>query len=142
MLAEACATGKPVFIFDLLRGPGSHRPPPPLGARIRGRSLFERLADWHPRPTIYKLGMRLGPRRLTRDVTLIHKRQVELGRAVWLGQPWHGRAIPPPRDLERAVARVRALFGADGRPLPPPPELDFLPEGGSLLPELLARLRQ
>ncbi len=143
MLAEACATGKPVFIFDLLRGPGSNRPPVPREARIRGRSLLERLADWHPRPTIYRIGMRIGPRRLTRDVTLIHRRQVEAGRAVWLGQPWPGdRSPPPPRDLERAVARVRALFGPDGRPLPPPPELDVMPAGGSLLPELFARLFQ
>jgi mitochondrial fission protein ELM1 len=143
MLAEACATGKPVFMFDLLRGPGSNRPPVPREARIRGRSLLERLADWHPRPTIYRIGMRIGPRRLTRDVTLIHRRQVEAGRAVWLGQPWPEDASPPPvRDLERAAERVRALFGADGRPLPPPPELDVMPAGGSLLPELFARLFQ
>lgn len=143
MLAEAVSTGKPVFIFDLLRGAGSHRPPLPADARIRGRSLRERLADWHPRPTIYKIGMRIGPRRLTRDVTLIHKRQIEAGRAVWLGEPWPEGASPPPVcDLERAVERVRALFGPDGRPLPPPPELDFVPGGGSLLPELFARLSQ
>jgi hypothetical protein len=87
--------------------------------------------------------MRIGPRRLTRDVTLIHRRQVEAGRAVWLGQPWPEDASPPPvRDLERAAERVRALFGADGRPLPPPPELDVMPAGGSLLPELFARLFQ
>lgn len=143
MLAEAVSTGKPVFIFDLLRGPGSKRPPVPAEARIRGRSLPERLADWHPRPTIYRIGMRIGPRRLTRDVTLIHRRQVEAGRAVWLGEPWpEDRSPPPVCDLERAVARVRALFGPDGRPLPPPPELDFVPGGGSLLPELFARLSQ
>ncbi len=143
MLAEACSTGKPVFIFDLLRGPRSRRPPVPPDAAIRGRSLRERLADFHPRPVIYRIGMAIGPKRLTRDVTLIHARQVEAGRAAWLGEPWpEGRNPPPMRDLERAVAAVRALFGADGRPLPPPPELARIPRGGSLMPELYQRLFQ
>ena len=141
MLAEACATGKPVYIFDLARGRGSRRPPVP--PEVRRRSLLERLLDWRPRPLIYRIGMRIGPRRLTRDVSLIHRRQVELGRAVWLGQPWPEGAAPPPmRDLERAVAAVRALFGADGRPLPPPAELAAIPRDGSLMPELIARLFQ
>lgn len=143
MLAEACSTGKPVFIFDLLRGPRSRRPPVPRDAAIRGRSLLERLADFHPRPVIYRIGMAIGPRRLTRDVTLIHARQVEVGRAVWLGEPWPDDRNPPPmRDLERAVAAVRALFGPDGRPLPPPAELAQIPRGGSLMPELYQRLFQ
>jgi len=143
MLAEACSTGKPVFIFDLLRGRGSHRPPLPKDGRIRARSLLERLADWHPRPVIYRLGMKIGPKRLTRDVSLIHRRQIELGRAVWLGEPWPGRRVPPPADLERAVEAVKRLFDPHGRPLPPAsPELSRIYTGGSLLPELWARLFQ
>ncbi len=144
MLAEACSTGKPVFVFDLARGRGSRRPPLPADGRIRKRSLWERLADWHPRPVIYRLGMQLGPRRLTRDVSLIHRRQVELGRAVWLGDPWpEGQTPPPPRDLERAVAAVRALFDERGRPRPPAlPELVPIYPGGSLVQELRARLFQ
>ncbi len=143
MLAEACSTAKPVFIFDLLRGRHSRRPPPPEDGSIAARSLRERLADWHPRVTIYKLAMKIGPKRLTRDVSLIHARQVALGRAVWLGEPWpEGRTPPPMRDLERAVAAVRALFGPDGRPKPPPAELRTIPRDGSLMPELFARLFQ
>lgn len=143
MLAEACSTGRPVFVFDLLRGRGSHRPPLPEDGRIRARSLLERLLDWHPRPVIYRLGMKIGPRRLTRDVSLIHRRQIELGRAVWLGEPWRGTEAPPPADLERAVRAVKALFDPHGRPLPPPsPELARIYTGGSLLPELWARLFQ
>ncbi len=143
MLAECCSTGKPVFIFDLLRGRGSRRPPRPAEAGIRARSLMERLMDYHPRPTIYRIGMRIGPRRLTRDVGLIHARQVEMGRAVWLGDPWPEDRNPPPvRDLERAAEAVRGLFTAEGRPKPPPPELSYIPRGGSLMPELFQRLFQ
>ncbi len=143
MLAEACSTGKPVFIFDLLRGRHSRRPPIPADARIRGRSLFERLLDFHPRPVIYRIGMAIGPRRLTRDVTLILSHQVNAGRAAWLGEEWPADRNPPAtQDLERAAAAVRALFGPDGRPLPPPPELARIPRGGSLMPELYQRLFQ
>ena len=74
----------------------------------------ERLRDFNLRALIYRASIHTGPKRLTRDVSLIHRRQVEAGRAVWLGQPWpEGRAPAPPlADLERAVARVRALFPA------------------------------
>jgi hypothetical protein len=48
-------------------------------------------------------------------VGAIHRRQIALGRAAWLGdpapEPATGEAPPPMRDTERAVARVRALFG-------------------------------
>jgi len=32
------------------------------------------------------------------------------GHAVWLGESFPDQAPPPLRDLERALARVRALF--------------------------------
>jgi hypothetical protein len=53
-----------------------------------------------------------GPKRLTRDVRIIHQKLIESGRAVWLGQefPDPGERMPPLNDVERAVARVRALF--------------------------------
>ena len=54
--------------------------------------------------------MRYGPRRLTRDIRIVQQRLVESGRACWLGDEPRGGASPPLRDLERAVARVRALF--------------------------------
>lgn len=136
MLAEAIATGKPVFIFDLARGRGSHRPPVPPS--VRRRTLLERLADVRLQPIAYRLGMLVGPKRLTRDVTIIHRRQVEAGRAAWLGEPAPPRAGPPPplADLERAVAAVRRLMGPDY--VPPA----SVPQAGSLGSELLARLFQ
>ncbi len=139
MLAEACSTGKPVFIFDLARGPGSHRPPLPAVAAIRERSLTERLADYRLQPTVYRLGLVAAPKQLTRDVTIIHERQVEARRAVWLGEPWpDGTAPAPPlADIDRAVAAVKALF-AQG-----PPAIERrAPAGPPILPAALRRLFQ
>jgi mitochondrial fission protein ELM1 len=112
MLAEACTTRKPVHIFDLARGPGSRRPPLPDDPRIAARSLLERLRDFRPGAVIYRISMHTGPRRLTRDVGIIHRRQVEAGRAVWLGEPWPADRPPAPplADLERARDAVLALF--------------------------------
>lgn len=112
MLAEACTTRKPVYIFDLARGAGSHRPPMPEDGHIAGRSLRERLADFRLQPIVYRVSMVTGPKRLTRDVRIIHQRQIEAGRAVWLGEPWpfDRPPAPPMRDLERAMEAVRALF--------------------------------
>ena len=112
MLTEAIVTRKPVFIYDLLRGKGSHRPPLPPGSGITPLSPLERAKDFNLRALIYRSSIHVGPQRLTRDVSIIHRRQVEAGRAVWLGQPWpEGWPVAPPLDdVERAVARVKALF--------------------------------
>lgn len=136
MLAEAVATGKPTHIFDLGRGRGSMRPFRPGDGSIKKRGPKERLADLRFQAVMYRLGMAALPTRLTRDVRIIHTRQVEAGRAVWLGQPWpEGRIAPPPlRDLERAVAAVRALFGDHPPERPRPPE--------SRWPELIQRIFQ
>ncbi|HET6467612.1 MAG TPA: mitochondrial fission ELM1 family protein [Geminicoccaceae bacterium] len=111
MLAEACSTRKPVHIFDLARGPGSHRPPLPADGSVLPIRWWERWRDFRLQPIVYRVSIHTGPRRLTRDVGIIHRRQVAAGRAVWLGQPWpEGPPAPPRRDVERAVARVKALF--------------------------------
>jgi hypothetical protein len=63
------------------------------------------------RPLTHRLAMRLGPARMRRDVGNIQRALVDSGRAVWLGQSFpQGAEFVPPRDLERASARVRALF--------------------------------
>jgi copper oxidase (laccase) domain-containing protein len=54
--------------------------------------------------------MRFGPQRLGRDIALVHDRMIAEGRAVWLGQIHSGQVVAPSPDVERAVARVRALF--------------------------------
>ncbi len=110
MLAEACATGKPVYIFD----PGAHPVALPAG---RGSSARAPRAWWRRResyrwaPLTHRLAMWLGPERLKRDVGALHRRLVASDRATWLGQPFPRAPRTAPADeLERTAARVRSLF--------------------------------
>jgi hypothetical protein len=84
----------------------------PGDSGIQPVTALERLRDFNLRALIYRASIHVGPRRLTRDVSIIHRRQVEAGRAVWLGEPWpEGWPLAPPLDdVERAVSRVKALF--------------------------------
>ena len=86
MLTEACATRKPVYIFDLHTGPGNRWGLlerligrfPPLLVPAAGGCAFSRSFS----------GSRsvLGPTRMTRDVRIIHRQLQAQGRAVWLGE--------------------------------------------------------
>ena len=92
MLSEACATGKPVWIFD-------------LGAEPRDRTWLTEL---------YRLLMRFGPQRLSRDIGLVHESFVGEGLAAWLeagSQPVAGGRTD---DLQRAVRRVREILDEPG----------------------------
>jgi uncharacterized protein len=97
MLSEACATGKPVYMFDL--------------AFDRSPAVPRRDADTDLRTCAYRMLMRWGPRRLARDITLVHQQLLRDGRARWLGAEESlvpsADALP---DIDRAVARVRALL--------------------------------
>ncbi len=111
MLTEACVVRKPVHIFDLSDEPDTRRPCARPRSGLAGwRQWLHRL---HFKPLSHRLAMRYGPRRMVRDVGVLHQRLVESGRAVWFGNsfPFHE---PPPAldDLGRAVTRVRALFSA------------------------------
>ena len=101
MLAEAIASGKPTHIFDLSRGKTSNRPPNPADGSITERSLTERLADFRTQAIMYTIGMHALPSRLTRDVRIIHTRQVEAGRATWLGQTQPKHHQSPLTDLPK-----------------------------------------
>jgi hypothetical protein len=104
MLTEACATGKPVYMFD------ADRPLATSGMEgDRGR-------DFRLSGTLYRWLMRWGPKRLSRDIGLVHRRLLERGHAVWLGEDFPEGVPPPLRDLERALARVRALFAPQSEP--------------------------
>jgi mitochondrial fission protein ELM1 len=95
MLSEACATGRPVQIFDLggmrgeLQGPVDFR----LGA-----SLYTLLLRWLWQP-------------LSRDITLVHQQLRDNSRAVWLEEEVGAAMVPAQTDLQRAVAAVRGLLG-------------------------------
>ncbi len=112
MLIEAIATGRPVLVFDLARGPGSRRPPLPANGSIRRAGWQEQLRGIRLQPVWYRLGQLAGPAQLRRDVGVIHRRQIAAGRAAWLGDavPDPG-AVAPLADTERAATRVRALLG-------------------------------
>jgi mitochondrial fission protein ELM1 len=98
MIAEACATGKPVRLFDIESGPQSMR----AACGWRGRDLNS---------TLWRLLLRAGPAKWSRDLTIVHRRLVAAGRASWLGEAPQPLAVADDRpDLERTIARVRALF--------------------------------
>lgn len=96
MLSEACATGKPVSMFDLggMRNleDESHR-----DFRLGG-TLYALLLRWFWQP-------------LSRDITLVHSRLRESGRAAWMEEVLVTARVPAETDLQRAVAAVRTLLG-------------------------------
>jgi hypothetical protein len=113
MLAEACATRKPVYMFDLDTGPDTRWP---LLADLLGeaqhRSWGRRLRRLRFQPLVYRTAMVTGPRRLTRDVRIIQRALIAQGRAVWLGERFPDGPPPPPLDdVARAAQAVRGLFG-------------------------------
>lgn len=88
MLSEACATGKPVYLF---------RPNPDSIPSLRAR--------------LYELLMRYGPQRLSRDISLVHDRVIATGQAAWLDTDIVAR--PPSNsaiDIDKACNRVRLLM--------------------------------
>lgn len=106
MATEACATGKAVYLFDLGEGWRSMR-----REKQRGRFVFWNGKDrFDFRAFVYLLGMRLGPKRITRDIRIIHDYLTASGRAAWLGAGDPPPNPPPLEDISRAVGRVRALF--------------------------------
>jgi mitochondrial fission protein ELM1 len=113
MLAEACATRKPVHMFDLDTGPDAKWPLlADLLGEVQQRSWQRRLRRLKFQPLVYRIAMVTGPRRLTRDVRIIQQQLIAAGRAVWLGQSFpDGPPLPPLDDVARAVTAVKALFG-------------------------------
>jgi mitochondrial fission protein ELM1 len=97
MLSEACATGKPVYMAPL----GGYGYPMQAGGGPEVDFRFTALT--------YSWLMRFGPRRLSRDIRLVHARLLSEGRAAWLGEEFRPTTASGPSDIERAVERVRRL---------------------------------
>ncbi len=112
MLAEACATGKPVHIFDLGEGRYGMRQPPPQRPRfvIRHPWLMSRLRAW-AKDFEVKLIRVVLPVRFHRETSNIHRQVVQAGRAVWLGDEFLAeRALASWNSspgVEDVAARIR-----------------------------------
>lgn len=110
MLAEATFTGKPVYIFGFGRGRFAMHPDD-----ISHQSFY--LQDYffggpgRWKTFTSKLALRLGPKRLTRDIRRIHQNLIADGQAAWLGaeRPSATRAKQVD-SISRSRARVKALF--------------------------------
>jgi mitochondrial fission protein ELM1 len=96
MLAEACATRKPVYIFDM-NNTG------PVGIRRLLRSLSYKSLT-------HEVAQHIAPLRMRRDVGLLHEALIEKGRAVWLGQEFVDTNLPPLPDTTQATLRVLDLL--------------------------------
>lgn len=95
MLSEACATGKPVKMFDL--------------GGMRGKSDIP--TDFRLGARFYSWLMRFFWQHLSRDITLVHQRLRDGGRAFWLEEELGVSMLPAETDMQRAVSRIKALFG-------------------------------
>jgi hypothetical protein len=95
MLSEACATGRPVQIFDL--------------GGMRGQT--DEAVDFRLGATLYAALMRWLWRPLSRDITLVHQQLRATSRAYWLEEETGASVVPAESDMQRAVAAVRGLFG-------------------------------
>ena len=111
MLTDACATRKPVHIFDLDESRGMASIIDRLGRRAEAPGDRRKIDRDRLRSDFYKIFMSLGPRRFTRDIRLVHHHLLETKRAVWLGEGLAHWQEPAPLDsVRRAVARVQSLF--------------------------------
>jgi len=100
MLSEACATGKPVDMFDL--GGMREGVDQPRDFRLGGM-LYRALMNW-------------GWKRLTRDIRLVHTQLQASGHAAWLGSERVPLRAQDSTDMVRAVTAVKRLFGESGGP--------------------------
>jgi len=96
MLSEACATTKPVAIFDL----------DPKATSASG-------GDFRLSASLYRLLMRFGPQRLSRDIRLVHHQLITSGHAAYLGQALPDKPPPPLENVQQAVSRVRHLLKSE-----------------------------
>jgi mitochondrial fission protein ELM1 len=110
MITEACATGKPTYLFDIEEGRRSMRAEEAMvttGARLpppcwKGADLDS---------TLWRIGLRFGPDWWTRDIRIVHRALTGSNRVAWLGEPPpQPGAADPMQDTHRAVARIRSLM--------------------------------
>jgi hypothetical protein len=113
MLAEACSTERPVYIFEFGGGPAAMHGPRSADGKVRQWWRWSQLRDQGVLGLPYAFAIGLPAWRLnrSRDIRLVQDRFVASGRARWVG----GNAAPPVQsapiqDLQRAVECVRKLM--------------------------------
>lgn len=104
MVAEACATGKPVYFFDLGYGWTRMRASGASPIEKEGPVPFrrQRISHW--------LLFHLLPKRIRRDIRKMLRPLVATGRAAWLGDSQAPSKPAISTDLATAAARVRQVF--------------------------------
>lgn len=111
MLAEATATAKPVYLFDIEEGRFAMR----AEEGQRGKAGAVAPIGWRGRTaeaTLFRLLINHAPARFSRDLRIVHRQLTCSGRAAWLGEAAPEAAASGPDDgLTRAVTRIQALFG-------------------------------
>lgn len=129
MLAEACASGRPVQMFAFgPSGPLAMREDASAGGRGGedrggvGRRLLARLYA-------ACLGLPRGRLNRSRDLRVVHRALLATGRAGWLGEDLPERSLRlAGSEMTRTLNRVRALLrGRGGGPVPAAPSLRALP---------------
>ena len=113
MIAEACATGRPVEMFAF--GSGAVPMRDHRDADIAGTHSFTaRLRGW-----LYELYMRLPQGRLnrSRDLRIVHRALLATGRVSWLGEPPAVSSVRIVGDeMTRTLNRLRGLLQFPARP--------------------------
>ena len=110
MVAEACATGKPVYFFDLGYGWTRMRTTGPSPVERSGSVPFrpKRLLHW-----LLAYGL---PARIRRDIRKMLRPLVASGRATWLGDDQTPTKPTLSTDLTSAAGRVKQVFEQARRP--------------------------
>lgn len=101
MLAEACSTGRRVYMFDL------DSPAASVAAGWRRVLELDRVRAFLYRKVMWGIA----PKRITRDTRVVHRFLLTSGRAVWLGQEFAREPPPPLDESPETVARIRSLLG-------------------------------
>ncbi|MCU7958731.1 MAG: mitochondrial fission ELM1 family protein [gamma proteobacterium symbiont of Bathyaustriella thionipta] len=106
MLSEAVATGKPVHIFDLGSGKNAMQV-------VSGNKGGVADDDFRLSAFTYKILMRTGPQRLSRDIRLVHEWLIKNDYAVWLQPPYLPSGRQAPDETLATVARIQKLLATD-----------------------------
>lgn len=109
MIAEACASGRPVQLFDFgIQGPLAMRERVAAGARTPEPPLRQRVLA-----ALYAAYLRLPRGRLNRarDLRVVHRALLAAGRVSWIGEPLAASSLRlAGSEMTRTLNRLRDLL--------------------------------